>query len=272
MELRQSALQVYEICQPTEKALAAQRLAIAATTLHIDTQAPFNALALPGRPAKPELIAPQKVPRRSPYTLQGHAALIHSIAHIEFNAIDLALDAIWRFSDMPIQYYRDWMQVADEEAKHFLMLEAHLNRLGYAYGDFAAHDGLWTLCEKTRLNITERMALVPRTLEARGLDATPVIQKKLRAVASTHSLEAVTLLDTILQDEVGHVAIGIRWYQWLCAKNGLNPNTFATEAARKYGAPIPKPPFNLEARRQAGFSEHEIAALSDQRITGINTI
>ncbi len=272
MELRQSALKVYEICNAVEKALAVHDLARKLSTLTIDCTALYNAPALPGRPVKPFLVAPQKVPRRSPFTKLGHCALIHSIAHIEFNAIDLALDAVWRFPNMPEAFYLDWMRVADEEAKHFLMLQNHLTSLECSYGDFAAHDGLWTLCEKTSHHIVERMALIPRTLEARGLDATPVIQQKLKKVASPHALDAISILDVILQDEVGHVAIGNHWYHWLCAKNGLDPNTFATQASHKYDAPIPKPPFNHQARRQAGFTEHEIEALSGPQSSRINTI
>lgn len=264
MELRQNALKVYEICHATEKALAVHDLTKKLTTLAIDCQAQFNVTTLPGRPDKPDLVQPQKVPRRSPYTPVGHAALMHSIAHIEFNAIDLALDAVWRFADMPEQFYLDWMKVADEEAKHFLMLQEHLNEFGFSYGDFTAHDGLWTLCYKTRNNITERMALIPRTLEARGLDATPVIQEKLHRVATSQALKAIAILDVILQDEVGHVSIGNHWYQWLCEQEGLDAQLFATQTSQKYDAPVPKPPFNYEARRQAGFTMLEIAALSTQ--------
>ena len=264
MELRQSALNVYQICHASDKALAVHGLTQKLGSFTIDCEAQFNPNALPGRPDKPLLVPPQKVPRRSPYTPLGHAALMHSIAHIEFNAIDLALDAVWRFADMPEQYYLDWMKVADEEAKHFLLLQTHLKELGFNYGDFTAHDGLWTLCYKTRHDITERMALIPRTLEARGLDATPVIQEKLQRVASPHALAAVAILDIILQDEVGHVAIGNRWYQWLCEKHGLDAALFANQAAQKHDAPVPKPPFNHQARRLAGFSELEIVALSSQ--------
>jgi uncharacterized ferritin-like protein (DUF455 family) len=186
---------------------------------------------------------------------------MHSIAHIEFNAINLALDAVWRFANMPPQYYRDWLRVAQEEAKHFSLLRDHLATLGYDYGDFLAHDGLWTLCAATQDDVTARMALVPRTLEARGLDATPIIQTKLRKVATLQARAAVEILALILEEEVGHVAIGNHWYHWLCKQHGLDPNTFYTQVSVAHSAPKLKPPFNLAARRLAGFTENEIQAL-----------
>jgi uncharacterized ferritin-like protein (DUF455 family) len=186
---------------------------------------------------------------------------VHSIAHIEFNAINLALDAIWRFADMPAAYYRDWLRVAAEEANHFGLLRAHLQTQGHDYGDFVAHDGLWTMCENTCHDVIARMALVPRTLEARGLDATPIIQAKLRKVGTPRALETVVILDVILQEEVGHVAIGNHWYHWLCERDGLDAIAFHAEAAARHGAPRLKPPFNLAARRLAGFTDDEINAL-----------
>lgn len=215
----------------------------------------------PGRPPRPELVHPQQVPRRSPFTAEGHCALIHSIAHIEFNAINLALDAVWRFADMPVTYYHDWWRVAQEEAKHFMLLQNHLREQGHGYGDFVAHDGLWTMCEATRHQVAARMALVPRTLEARGLDATPIIQAKLRRVGTPRALAAVAILDTILAEEVGHVAIGNHWYHWLCQRDGLDPLAFYDAVATQHSAPRLKPPFNVAARRLAGFSDAEIAAL-----------
>ena len=246
---------------PLDKVAATLAIGGAASALAIDCNRVLEAPAGPGRPAHPLLVHPQDVPRRSPFTREGHAALIHSIAHIEFNAINLALDAVWRFADMPAQFYSDWLQVAREEAKHFALLQTHLQSLGYAYGDFSAHDGLWTMSENTRHDVVARMALVPRTLEARGLDATPVIQAKLRRVASVEALAAVQILDLILQEEVGHVAIGNRWYHWLCQRDGLDPVQFYAQSAAQHGAPRLKPPFNIAARRQAGFSEAEIQAL-----------
>lgn len=187
--------------------------------------------------------------------------MVHSIAHIEFNAINLALDAVWRFPGMPAAFYIDWLQVAAEEAKHFTLLNEHLERQGHTYGDFVAHDGLWTMCESTRHDLLARMALVPRTLEARGLDATPIIQAKLRKVGNAQALETVLILDIILAEEVGHVAIGNHWYHWLCARAGVDPLAYHAQAALLHHAPRLKPPFNIDVRRQAGFSEVELQNL-----------
>jgi uncharacterized ferritin-like protein (DUF455 family) len=200
------------------------------------------------------------VPLRNPATVDGRIALLHSIAHIEFNAINLALDAVWRFARMPAGYYLDWCRVAREEALHFGLLERHLGSLGAGYGDLDAHDGLWQMAERTRGDVLARMALVPRTLEARGLDVTPSIQAKFAASGDTR---AVDILDVILRDEIGHVAIGNRWFRYLCAERGLEPVRVYVELAVRHRAPRPRGPFNLEARRLAGFDAAEIDALSD---------
>ena len=219
---------------------------------------PAAALERPGRPPRPRLVAPRDVPQRGLGTVEGRAALLHAIAHIEFNAINLALDAVWRFDGMPRTYYQDWMRVAAEEAKHFRLLRDHLRSQGHDYGDFPAHQGLWTMCEKTRHDVLARMALVPRTLEARGLDATPQIQAKLRQVGTPDALAAVAILDVILHDEVGHVAIGNHWYRWLCERAGQDPETLYGTLVQRYEAPRLKPPFNESARRSAGFSDAEL--------------
>ena len=223
----------------------------------------------PGRPPRPTLTHPAKVPRRAPSTLEGRAALVHSICHIEFNAINLALDAVWRFDGMPDAFYRDWAQVAHEEAYHFSLLRNHLRSMAtlpdgsprWDYGDFLAHDGLWEMCEKTAHDVVARMALVPRTLEARGLDATPQIQAKLRQVGAPDALAAVNILDIILRDEVGHVAIGNHWYRWLCTRDGLDPLAHYAVLTERYKAPKLRPPFNEAARLRAGFTPPEIAML-----------
>jgi len=257
MELRRRALEILQIADPHEKAAAARSLGAAAAAP--DTSAALQpAGALPGRPLRPRLVAPAAVPRRTPFTTEGRAALLHSVAHIEFNAINLALDAVWRFAAMPAAFYLDWCRVAAEEALHFTLLAGHLRSLGHAYGDFDAHDGLWTMAEKTSGDIVARMALVPRTLEARGLDATPPMQARLRRAGDTRAVE---ILDLILRDEVGHVAIGNRWYGWLCARDRLDPVAHYALLAARHGAPRLKPPFNLAARSAAGFSAAEIAAL-----------
>ena len=261
-ELRQLALHALVEPNLDKKVALAQSIQAQAATLLIaidkQLQAPPD---LPGCPARPELRAHLDVPKRSPFTPDGLAALLHAVAHIEFNAINLALDAIWRFADMPRQYYLDWAQVAAEEALHFSLLRAHLQNMGYDYGDFAAHTGLWDMTAKTTGDVLARMALVPRTLEARGLDATPPMQAKLRKVGTSQALRAVEILDVILRDEITHVAIGNHWYRYLCAQRNLDPVATYAVLARQYDAPRIKGPLNLDARRQAGFEEAELALL-----------
>jgi uncharacterized ferritin-like protein (DUF455 family) len=258
MELRQRALEVLCIAQPREKAAQALALAEGLASISIADSAPAATLPLPGRPEKPQLIHPAKVPRRSPSKPEGLAALLHAIAHIEFNAINLAIDAAWRFDGMPREFHLDWVRVAGEEAYHFTLLADHLATLGHEYGDFPAHDGLWAMCEKTKDDIVARMALVPRTLEARGLDATPQIQDKLRRVGTPAATRAVDILDIILRDEVGHVAIGNHWYKWLCEREGLDPIAIYPQLVQRYAAPKLYPPFNEDARRRAGFTQAEL--------------
>ncbi len=266
MELRHQALRALALDDPAAKAAATRELhASACTGLTLDCDCALVPPAtLPGRPARPHLVAATSLPKRSPFTPAGRAGLLHSVAHIEFNAINLALDAVWRFPGMPTDYYRDWLRVASEEALHFTLLAEHLASLGHAYGDFDAHDGLWAMTERTAGDITARMALVPRTLEARGLDATPPMQARL-AQAGDH--RAVAILDTILRDEIGHVAVGNRWYRWLCARDGLDPVSHYPVLAARHGAPRPRAPFNVAARLQAGFTSDEIAALGAGGIT-----
>jgi len=261
MELRHRALQVLCLADPEQKSAAALDLQAQAATLSIAEETPLlppGAPALPGHPERPALLRHTDLARRSPATPEGRAVLIHAIAHIEFNAINLALDAVWRFDGMPRDYYLDWTLVAAEEARHFRLLRDHLRAQGHDYGDFPAHQGLWTMCEKTAHDVLARMALVPRTMEARGLDATPQIQAKLRQVGTPDALSATALLDIILQDEVGHVAIGNHWYRWLCARAGLDPEAHYGALARQYEAPRLKPPFNESARLRAGFTDTEL--------------
>lgn len=215
---------------------------------------------IPGRPDKPQLIAPRLLKHRAMNTLEGRAALIHALAHIEFNAINLALDVIWRFNDMPAQFYIDWLKVADEEAYHFTLLNAHLQQLGFIYGDFDAHNSLWEMAERTKNSVLARIALVPRVLEARGLDASPQLIAKLEQAGEVAAAE---ILDIILRDEIGHVAIGNRWFNWLCDQSGLESLGTFQELCNEYAAPKLRPPFNLSARRQAGFSEIELMYLTE---------
>ncbi|HYJ98980.1 MAG TPA: ferritin-like domain-containing protein [Burkholderiaceae bacterium] len=260
MDLRRRALQLLSMCEPTAKAQAVRTWAgTIAPDAPIDTQARIDEPpGLPGWPQRPPLVPPAQLPARSAFDAAGRAALLHAVAHIEFNAIALALDATWRFPDLPRAYYFDWAHVAGEEALHFTLLQTHLASLGHAYGDFAAHAGLWAMAERTRGDVLARMALVPRTLEARGLDVTPAMREKFARAGDTRAAE---ILDVILRDEIVHVAIGNRWYRWLCERAGADPLLAHAQLAQQHHAPRPRPPFNLEARRAAGFDAAELAAL-----------
>lgn len=211
-----------------------------------------------GRPQEPNLVEPRQVPNRSVQSKEGRGMLLHALAHIEFNAVNLALDAIVRFAGMPQAYYRDWLKVAREEAFHHRLLCKRLADYGLRYGDYPAHDGLWQMAEKTQGSLLARMALVPRLLEARGLDVSPSIRQKLMDAGD---LESADVLDIILRDEIGHVDIGNRWYAHLCELHSLNPIAEFERCLAHYAAPQPRSPFNYSARQQAGFSDDEIAWL-----------
>ena len=271
MELREQALRVLRLADPAQKvldllALWSQQHGLTLEPHRMLSPPPLDA-DLPGRPALPRLVQPQQVPQRSPFTHEGRAALVHAVCHIEFNAINLALDAIWRFANLPADYYLDWFRVAHEEACHFDMLHRHLQSLGHVYGDFEAHDGLWRMCSRTAHDVVARMALVPRTLEARGLDATPLIQSRLRQIDTPDARQLVACLDVILRDEIGHVEIGNRWYRWLCEQQGLEPVSHYRHLVRQYSAPRLRPPFNREAREAAGFSAEEMAFLTSDGVS-----
>jgi uncharacterized ferritin-like protein (DUF455 family) len=212
----------------------------------------------PGRPAKPSLVAPSLLKRRRLGSEQGRAALIHAIAHIEFNAINLALDAAFRFRDMPPQYYLDWLSVAFDESRHFRFLADRLQSLGYEYGDFPAHNGLWEMAQRTANDVMKRMALVPRVLEARGLDVTPGMIERLRNVGDE---ETISILELILEEEVRHVEIGSEWFNYCCKQRELDPEPVFLDLLKHYFKGGLRGPFNLPARMQAGFSEAEMKAI-----------
>lgn len=268
VSLRAQALNALCLTDPGLKVTATHALfeALLAGQTVLDTAehlTPDPGATLPGRPEQPVLLPPVDVPQRSPFTPPGLAMLLHAVTHIEFNAINLALDAVWRFPGLPADFYTDWLRVAHEEAIHFSLLQTHLQSLGHHYGEFAAHGSLWEMCVRTQGDVTARMALVPRTLEARGLDATPPMQARLRKVGTPAALRAVEILDVILRDEIGHVAVGNRWYGWLCARQGIEPLSHYRRLAREHSAPRLKPPFNDAARLAAGFSQPELDALLD---------
>ena len=263
--LRDLALHTLRIATLEGKLLATEALDLNAA---LDCATPLAAPAqkLPGRPDRPVLVAPGELRKRGLASVDGRATLLHAIAHIEFNAIDLALDIVWRFAGMPELFYREWLRIAQEEALHFRLLRARLQALGYDYGDFPAHNGLWEMAEQTQDDLLARLALVPRTLEARGLDVTPALRAKL---AQAGDLESAAVLDIILRDEIGHVEVGNRWFKQLCQQQGLEPVDAARQLARRYRAPAQHGPFNLAARRAAGFSEEELAALNDSEIQSL---
>ncbi len=222
------------------------------------SETPPQPIGEPGRPARPELVIPGDVPRRGLGSEAGRAALIHAVTHIEFNAINLAWDAVYRFRGLPAQYYSDWVRVADEEAYHFELLSKRLQNLGYQYGDFPAHNGLWAMAQKTADDPMVRMALVPRVLEARGLDVTPGMMQRLKKVGDDGTVE---ILKTILHDEIGHVEIGSRWFKYFCDERGLNAESTFRELINAYFIGELRGPFNYEKRQQAGFSVDELKTL-----------
>lgn len=262
ISLRDQALSVLLNCNPDRKAEEARAAnASLPAAAHARMAEPDG---IPGRPLRPRLVPHNEVRQRSVATAKGsnagRAALIHAIAHIELNAIDLAADVTWRFAGMPDDFYRDWFRVMQEEALHFQFLRDHLAGLGHAYGDFPAHNALWEMAERTRHDVLARVALVPRTLEARGLDASPAVRTKLLSVGDK---TGAAIIDIILKDEIGHVRVGNRWYAWFCEQRGLDPITTYAQLTSLHDAPRLRGPFNLDARRAAGFSATELDALRE---------
>ncbi len=211
-----------------------------------------------GRPERPRLVRPRQVASRGLGSDEGRAAFLHAIAHIEFNAINLAWDAVLRFPGMPERYYADWAACADDEARHHAMLIGRLADFGHVSGDFDAHDGLWEMARKTAGSCLERMALVPRVLEARGLDVTPAMIARLAGIGDDAT---VAILEVILREEVAHVAAGSRWFRHLCELDGREPRSTFRQLLEKHARDVLRGPFNLQARRAAGFDEEELIAL-----------
>lgn len=209
-------------------------------------------------PVRPILVEPRELPKRKLNSTEGKAALLHAVAHIEFSAIQLAWDHLYRFREMPQQYYLDWLGVAEEEAQHFEMLRGRLREFGVEYGDLPAHAGLWGIATETAYDVLARMALVPRFMEARGLDVTPGMIAKLQAIGETGG---VKILERILHDEVGHVALGSQWFRWVCEQRGLDPEREYFGLIELHMKGQARGPFNRELRLQAGFSERELILL-----------
>lgn len=263
-ELRQAALYWLSVNDPLDKSLGVRHLYDAWQQRKItlnEKQVLHSDLPIPGRPIQPILVSPKEVKKRSLASVEGRAVLLHALAHIEFNAINLALDIIWRFAEMPIKFYVDWLVVAKEESLHFSLLNNHLKSFGYSYGDFPAHNSLWELAERTQNDLLARIAMVPRTMEARGLDATPAIREKLSQAGDK---TAAAIVDIILRDEIGHVAFGDYWFKYLCEQADINPEQTYQALIKQYGIKVNASSFNTEARILAGFSEEELAALISQ--------
>lgn len=263
-ELRALALWVLQLRQPDDKLSAMRALYRMGQNgqLHLDAQTDWRSNAVlqhdcPGRPERPELIPATQTLRRSMNSVEGRAIMVHALAHIEFNAINLALDALVRFEGLSADYYWDWWRVAAEEAYHFSLIERHLRQLGAQYGDYPAHDSLWDMAERTQHSFADRMAMVPRTLEARGLDACPIMQEKFRQAGDE---QAARILDIILRDEITHVALGHRWFIYACEQNQTEPIYTYRRLSEHYHAPRVRPPFNWAARKAAGFFEEELSA------------
>ncbi|TAL73955.1 MAG: ferritin-like domain-containing protein [Rhodanobacter sp.] len=262
IDLHAAAKTCLDAADPAEKCRLthATWAAVATGTLFPDPASPPPLpIGAPGRPPTPRLVSARGVPHRGLGSDEGRAALVHAIAHIEFNAINLAWDAVYRFRGMPAAYYRDWASCANDEARHYALLAARLAELGHAYGDFDAHNGLWEMAEKTAGSDLARMALVPRVLEARGLDVTPGMIERLRQAGDTRTIAA---FEVILAEEVAHVAAGTRWFRWCCERDGRDPFETFFQLLRDYAGARMRGPFNRPARLEAGFLDTELDRLA----------
>ncbi len=256
-----SCLSLINETDPQQKCVGTKKLF---RHLQIDQGLDFakheNILSIPnpGRPPQPMLVSPLKVPRRKLNNIEGHASLIHALTHIEFNAINLALDACYRFQNMPLEFYNDWLEVANDEAYHFSLLNEHLVNLGFHYGHFSAHNGLWDMAFKTENDPLNRMGLVPRVLEARGIDAVPEIEARIRAFKDIRGGE---ILAIIHKDEIKHVQYGDKWFKYLCNERNLDPFETYFKLIKEYEAPKIRGAFNRPDRKKAGFSDQELDIL-----------
>ena len=260
-DLHEAARRCVEEGDPARKLALTREMAAAFARGELtpdDQAAPPRPIGAPGRPERPRLVPARDLPQRGMGKEEGRAAFLHAVAHIEFNAVNLAWDAVYRFRDMPLAYYADWVAVADDEARHFALLGERLAAVGHAYGDFEAHNGLWEMAEKTADSCLRRMALVPRVLEARGLDVTPGMIVRLRQAGDAASADVLAL---ILREEVAHVAAGTRWFHWCCEREGLAPGREFIRLVREIARGSLRGPFNRPARAAAGFDDYEMAEL-----------
>jgi uncharacterized ferritin-like protein (DUF455 family) len=225
-----------------------------------DSDYPVKSEVIGALPLSLKLVPPREVQRRRLFSPEGKAAMIHAICHIEYNAINIALEAVYRFREMPQAYYLDWLNVAAEEAYHYGLLHAHLNTYGYEYGDFTAHNSLWEMTEKTSHDVLHRMALVPRLLEARGLDVTPDIAKKMLHANDTTACE---ILSIIFHDEINHVRVGNRWYAYICEQRSICPIETFAQLLNEYAPTYIRGPISEQARLKAGFKNSELKLINE---------
>jgi uncharacterized ferritin-like protein (DUF455 family) len=251
-ELLRLTHEAWQFCENGELDFASENVPLSIENVHF--------------PQKPILLPPREMPKRKFHTPEGLAAFFHAIAHVEFVAIYLAWDILYRFRNLPDDFYRDWLRVADEEAQHFALLQTKLQTFGINYGDLPAHSGLWDLAQFTADDLLKRLALVPRNMEAHGLDVTPPLIEKFKQLGDKNAVEILT---RILTDEVGHVALGSKWFKWLCEqKNVDSETTYQNELLNYYtqkGGGL-KGTINIEMRLKAGFSENELAWLNAQSL------
>lgn len=256
-------------CDPLEKAQLSQQLYQSWMTLdagdrdracRFESPSQVRELDAPGRPDRPELVDTRQLPRRRLGSTEGRIALLHSLAHIEFNAINLALDAVYRYRTLPVDYIEDWLRVASDEGTHFVLLNDRLRSLDCGYGELPAHDGLWDMARRTAHDVLVRMALVPRILEARGLDVAPPMIEKLR-VHNDH--DSANILQRIYTDEITHVAIGNRWFRYVCQRRDLDGEAVFRDLLKGPNSSYLQSPYNRQARLQAGFNEAELDLIKE---------
>ena len=262
-----AAEQILLCAEPTQKAeqsralyamwngMSAAQHAVAATDSGVSN---VQILDAPGRPSVPLLVDARQLAKRALGSEAGRIALIHSLAHIEFNAINLALDAVYRFRDLPIAYIGDWLRVAADEGEHFLLLHSRLHSLDSYYGQLPAHDGLWDMARRTDHDVLVRMALVPRILEARGLDVAPPMIEKLKHLGDH---ETADILQRIYTDEITHVEVGNRWFRYVCEQRSLDGTRVFHDLLKGENSAWLRSPYNREARLKAGFNEQELALI-----------
>ena len=239
--------------------------------VEVETEFVAKKFSTPSYSAFCTVVDPKKVPKRSNLaTKEGQARLLHAVAHIEYSAIDLALDICYRFDGMPKEFYDDWLEVADDEIRHFTAIEELLESIGHTYGDFAVHDALFEASQKTAHSLLHRLAIVPRYLEANGLDATPAILKKLKNVPKSYILDNIkSVLEMILEEEIDHVQKGDRWFSYMCDKEGVEKESYIDIVKLYYPNGFSKlKQLNTKARLQAGFSCNEMEKMVGKEVCG----